>query len=280
MTGHLEEQTDVSLDIAVETITPDQASKYLEANQLNRNISSRTVNRYASDLRAGNWRLVGDPIRFDHKGQLLDGQHRLHACVAAEVPLESVVVRGLDPSDRGVVDSGRKRTGSNVLEMAGLTHSATLMASVAAMGCFDDAGKLLSNTSRVEQPTHSELLAWAQEHLPNITEPYRPAMRAYNQFHGSCTGYVYAGYKLYQANPKEALNFLEDIAELHTEGKGDPRAALLRRLQALGNTPRMKAKPTQTVFAFVTAWNAHRTREELLNIPALDKSAPMPEVIR
>jgi hypothetical protein len=267
------------MEIEVELIEPRMAEEYLAENPLNRNVSTRVVTAYSNDMRAGNWRLVGDPIRFDVNGKLLDGQHRLMACVNAGVPFESVVIRGLDPTDRAVVDSGRKRTGANVLEMAGLKGNSMVMAAVAAMGCFDDKGKLVSSVSRVEQPTHTELLEWAQKHAPEISIPFRPAMRIYQQHRGSCAGYIYGAYKIYEADPHRAYNFLQDVADLATGGRGDPKAALLRRLQVLGSTQRVRAKSARTVYAFYTAWNAYQLGEDLYVISDPDKGLPMPKPI-
>lgn len=267
------------MEIEVELIEPRMAEEYLAENPLNRNVSTRVVTAYANDMKAGNWRLVGDPIRFDMNGKLLDGQHRLLACVNAGVPFESVVIRGLDPTDRAVVDSGRKRTGANVLEMAGIKSNSMVMSAVAAMGCFDDKGKLQSSITRIEQPTHTELLNWAKEHAPEISIPFRPAMRIYQQHRGSCAGYVYGAYKIYEADPHRAYNFLQDVADLATGGRGDPKAALLRRLQVLGSTQRVRAKAARTVYAFYTAWNAFQLGEDLYVISDPDKGLPMPKPI-
>jgi hypothetical protein len=268
------------MDIEVELIEPKMAEKYLASNPLNRNVSTRVITNYANDMRAGNWKLVGDPIRFDDKGNLLDGQHRLQACITADVPFESVVIRGLSPDTRGVVDSGRKRTGANVLEMAGIKGNSMVLSAVAAVGVFDTKGKLQSSITRVEQPTHSELLQWAQENFDEISIPFRPAMRIYQQHRGSCAGYVYAGYQLFKADPTRALHFLEDVADMKTGGRGDPKAALLRRLQVLGSTQRVRAKASRTIYAFYQAWNAHQLQEDLYVISDPEKGVPMPTVIK
>jgi hypothetical protein len=268
------------MDIEIEEIGPKLAEKYLESNPLNRSVSTRVVNSYAADMKAGNWKLTGDPIRFDHNGNLLDGQHRLHAIIAADVPVQSVVIRNLDPADRAVVDSGRKRTGANVLEMAGIKGNSMVLSATAAIGCFDDKGKLVSSVSRIEQPTHSELLKWAQENFDDISTPFRPAMRIYQQHRGSCAGYVYGAYKIYEADPHRAYNFLQDVAEMATGGRGDPKAALLRRLQVLGSTQRVRAKAARTIYAFYTAWNAYQLGQDLYVISDPDKGVTMPTPIK
>ena len=64
-------------------VTPHLASKWLQKNSCNRPLSQNTVYRYADAILSGEWKLNGDTIRFDSNGTLIDGQHRLHACVKA-----------------------------------------------------------------------------------------------------------------------------------------------------------------------------------------------------
>jgi len=51
------------------------ARAWFELNIINnRGIRPAVVDAYARDMAAGHWRLNGDPIRFNKKGQLIDGQ--------------------------------------------------------------------------------------------------------------------------------------------------------------------------------------------------------------
>ncbi len=51
-----------------------------------------TVKKYARDMRNGNFEENGEPIIFNTKGELTNGQHRLTAIVRSGVTLEMVVV--------------------------------------------------------------------------------------------------------------------------------------------------------------------------------------------
>ena len=266
-------------DISVEIVTPEKAQEYLYRNKNNRAVSVETVTAYARDIRAGNWRQVGDPIRFDTDGNLLDGQHRLHAVIAAEVPVPFFVIRGLSVADSQVMDVGRKRTGANALEMAGFGKNVMSMSAAAVIGIADDAGKLISNNSRTRQPTHAELIGWAQENFPHMTDSHRLGMKSYAQHRGSAAGYVYGAYRLYKASPTRSLEFLSDVAEMVGEGKGDPRSALNRRLSVLGITARMKSKGVRTVHCFTEAFNAWSKGEELHTIHDPDRGTPLRPVI-
>jgi hypothetical protein len=88
----------------VETITPELANAYLEANKKNRAIRWHNVAKYASDMRAGNWKLTHQGIGFYADGSLADGQHRLKAIVEADVAVKMNVTRGLDRSAGTTLD--------------------------------------------------------------------------------------------------------------------------------------------------------------------------------
>jgi hypothetical protein len=100
----------------VEMITPDIAANYLECNTNNRNASWRTVDKYSHALKEDQWRLNGETIKFDSTGKLIDGQHRLKACMESGFPILTIVVRGLSPVAFQAIDQGQVRSFSEILE--------------------------------------------------------------------------------------------------------------------------------------------------------------------
>ena len=83
----------------VETITPAMAEEYLRHNEHNprKRPNRKVIDSYAQDMKTGNWFINGEPIVFDANGDLKNGQHRLMAIIKANVPIEMLVVRGVDP---------------------------------------------------------------------------------------------------------------------------------------------------------------------------------------
>lgn len=88
---------DFGLNVEIEIITPIRASEYLANNAKHREINERKVEKLASDLDEQNWQLNGKVIIFDSNGRLLNGQHRLSACVLSGKDLTTLVVRGVNP---------------------------------------------------------------------------------------------------------------------------------------------------------------------------------------
>lgn len=107
------------LALTIETVTPDTAFEYLATAGKNRRISGPQVNKWAKAMRAGQWRLTGDPIRFDITGALIDGQHRLTAVINSGVPIEVAVARNCALDVFPVLDDGKRRSGADVLSIMG-----------------------------------------------------------------------------------------------------------------------------------------------------------------
>lgn len=58
-------------------ISPEQAAKWLERNDNNRNVNVAKVKKMAKDMREGHWDTTHQGIAIASDGTLVDGQHRL-----------------------------------------------------------------------------------------------------------------------------------------------------------------------------------------------------------
>lgn len=117
------------LTFEIVNLTPQLAKEYLEhLPQRQRQLSDRTVDRYAADLLSDQFPFTGDSIKFDVDGNLIDGQHRCNAVVAAEVPTPMLVIRGLAPDMIKFFDGGRARRFSDDLRIQGYANHMMLSA--------------------------------------------------------------------------------------------------------------------------------------------------------
>lgn len=112
-----------ALNAEVTTISPSVARQWLDTNTHNRPLKARFVERLARDMKNGNWRITGEAIKFSESGQLLDGQHRLAAIVAADVPITSMVIYGLPAETQDYMDAGIPRKAADVLGLHGIANS-------------------------------------------------------------------------------------------------------------------------------------------------------------
>lgn len=104
-------------------ITPEMAKSYLEQNiHLNRTLRWPYIDVMARDMKDGKWRRTHQGIAFDVFGRLVDGQHRMHAIIKADVPVEIMVTRNLVPEDFFVIDTGTRRVLADNLKAKGVAN--------------------------------------------------------------------------------------------------------------------------------------------------------------
>ena len=99
-------------------VTPEHATVWLSHNTHNRKIYPLVVEKYARDMKAGEWVLTNQGIGFDINGTLTDGQHRLLACIKANTPFISWVAWNLDPRSQSAVDGGKFRSVPDQLHLS------------------------------------------------------------------------------------------------------------------------------------------------------------------
>ena len=109
--------------IDVRTITPSDAAAMLSRNSRNRSLRPLYAAALARDMVAGRWVFTGDPIRLFEDGEVADGQHRLRAVVMCGIPQTFAVVSGVSEDAMQAIDSGRKRSGSDRLALAGVKNA-------------------------------------------------------------------------------------------------------------------------------------------------------------
>lgn len=97
-----------SLKIAL--VTPQKAAAYLKQNKSNRRLDPNLVDQYAADMKVRKWDLNAETMKFTILGELIDGQHRLHACVKSGESFWCVIAYGLPPGAMKNVDRGKSRS--------------------------------------------------------------------------------------------------------------------------------------------------------------------------
>lgn len=150
---------DAKITAKVETITPEIAKTMLGENVNNRRISRDNVNLFAREIRNGEWRFNGEAIKFGKDGRLLDGQHRLLAVIAADKPLTTLVIRGLEDETQQTMDSGKTRTLGDVLTLRGEKNSTQLASLARAVYLADQLGMEAAAQNDLK-PTRGEIISF------------------------------------------------------------------------------------------------------------------------
>jgi hypothetical protein len=107
------------IQMTIAYVTPDTAKEWLSLNDGNRRLRQETVEKYARDMKTGNWYFKPVAICFDEAGKLGNGQHTLSAIVLSEKPQWLLVARNVGRKAIAFMDMGVKRTISDVSAFVG-----------------------------------------------------------------------------------------------------------------------------------------------------------------
>lgn len=239
-------------------VTPTVARRWLSRNVRNRAVSQTAVDAYARDMASGAWHITGEAIKFDTNGALADGQHRLAAVIKADATVHMLVVRGLDPDAQAVMDSGKKRSASNALQIGGIKNAATVAA--AARLALREPGAGLT-VERISAPTNSEIAEFIDGHL-EIHRAAEMAVRYYPAFDAPPSVLTLSWMRFAAIDMKDCAEFFIAVSDMQTKGSGDPRLALIRRL-ANARRNRERMEPAMYLSLIFRTWNAVRTGRSL-----------------
>ena len=238
-------------------ITPAEAQRHLNNNRNNRKPRMTVVERYARDMRAGNWSITGESIAIDENGDLLNGQHRLMACVRAGVPFTTVLVTGVPPSAFRNMDTGAKRTIGDMLMLMGHKDHNARAAVLTFVWRWERES--LRDTVR---PTHAEAVQYLEDN-PTMFNGWM-----YRQGYLRTTAVNSFNWMVRKHAPNTAgllAEFWEPISSGFGMTAGDPRIALEKWMRNRHTHRHGSSDPvTTTVEAalIVKTWN-----KWILNVP-------------
>lgn len=240
-------------------ITPEMATKWLEeCNQNNRTIREHWVTRLANDMASGKWRgRNGEAIRFDSANRLIDGQHRLWACIQSNTPFESAVMYGLDTEDYKTIGIGASKSFADFLGPVHGEKNTTLYASSVRMVFCWSRGILHNMKDGRTMPTIMDLEICYKDH-PHLKESVHwvaslssikglliPAYAVLIHYSAYCTGVVGTA-EDFLSRVGSGLGLLED----------SPTYQLRRHLTANQLAKRGRGKAKEDILALtIKAWN-------------------------
>lgn len=254
--------------VSIETITPEYAKWILDnCNTHNRRITSDQKrderNQIFLDMKNGRFAFNGESITFSPEGTLLDGQHRLNACVRAGKPFDTVVVRGVRMASQMTMDKGAKRTVANNLQIMGCSNANIL----------GGAGKLICMwaTNGWDVPRNSVKSGFTDQDVQEFCLSHEDELQQAISTSGSSS---HSGKRVLSASRATALAFVfsrisaEDAAYFFDDFNSpvperQPIALLKDKLykDAVGG----RRSDARTVIAYVVkAWNAFMEGERLL----------------
>lgn len=237
-------------------ITPEMATEWLGAhNTHNRNMRYRVVRAYAADMAAGNWHETGDSIKRAADGTILDGQHRLAAIVAAEVPVRMLVVGNLPMRAQEVVDAGAKRMFSDVLQLRGEKHYNLLAAIIRRVWAWENGmkGGLVRGLANATVAQLSETL----EKHPDLrfSAEVAATVKRGSPIPGSIVGMCH--WLFVHIDEEDAEYFFARLTDGVSLDADNP-IYVLRRAVAEGQTAKSRLSEMVLTAYVIKAWNAYR----------------------
>jgi hypothetical protein len=159
-------------------IDPETAMIWLRRNKHNRKLANYVVERYATDMLAGNWPYTHQGIAFDRYGELLDGQHRMQAIVASGCTIPMQVTVNMPPEIKRAIDQGKSRTVADVTTLECKTQVEEKMAAC-AMKMIMSVNKMKVTSTRTDKVDfiirHLQAIVYSMEMIP---QKYRVAYAA------------------------------------------------------------------------------------------------------
>lgn len=239
----------------IETITPQIAEALLKQNIGNRSINVDHVARLAKAIDSDNFELNGDTIRIDENGGLIDGQHRLSACVKANKPFQTLVVRGLPRKTFLTIDQGKIRSHGDTLSVLNVKNGKDIGAALKIVERYFTSRLPVGKVNF----TNQEIVALLEKY-PDIVDATSGVLHTKGLLSRSTA--IACKYLFRKKDEQLADRFFESIISGQDLQEGSPVYILRERLMrnAMG-----KAKLGQEYIVALTikAWNSLRSGKEI-----------------
>lgn len=245
----------------VTTITPAIAKELLARNKRNRKVSDRNYQVVLRSIIRNEWKLNGEAIKIDRNGYVLDGQHRLHAIVESETPIETFIIEGLDPDTQDTMDTGKSRTVADVLQIRGEKNTHTLASIIRRIYIYEAHG-IKAATSASYPTTNREVLAFYEQN-PWIESLVHEARRVglYAKMPSSLAGLLIHAFT--KVDAADAAFFFDKLVTGENLDSLSPIYALRRALQTIHDNPRGTKGQAYLAAISIKAFNKFRAGESV-----------------
>lgn len=257
MTAARAAEMEIEMKAIVRRVTPDVAREWLKKNTMNRPMSQLHIKALAAAMLAHEWRDNGDTIVFDVSGKLVDGQHRLHALIAAGVSLDMLIVEGATVDAFMTKDIGRRRSCADALSIEGFASTSRLAATANLIDRYR-TGRMVNR------------IGYTVSHVVALVKAEPSIVESLNRVHAArkfvTISVAAAAYHLWAEVDREmADELMNQIIDGEGLTRGDPAFALRERL--IKNAAAQRKVTSIEMFAFfIKAWNATRSGERISNL--------------
>lgn len=250
-------QTDYGVATRVVLITPELAGDFLSTNfATNRPLRPERVAEYARQMAEGQWTLAEAAIIFDSQGRMVNGQHRLTACIQAATPFLSILAVGLDKNAIINLDTGYVRNIGQSLHIQGISNAGAYATLADYIRRWERRRVSMPHAQKGMGLSRTERLEFISSHYQEMSEAMTWGVRAYRTLRMNRTSFGLCWLVLKKAGGEsEAERFFTGLFEgIHLEA-GDPRLLLQKRLR---ESRQSRPDPWVQVYMTIKAWNMWR----------------------
>jgi hypothetical protein len=263
-------QTKSGPKVCIKTITPKYAAELLQKNyegQRKPNLSA--VEQFTRLIVEGKWRVTNDAVTLSADNRLINGQHRLLACIAADKPIDVSFMTEADEDIYKVIDNGVARSATMLLSGAGISYGALGASALRFLWIINnskmspaDAIVSLDSGSNKRRCTPSELLETAEIYRDEFHDVCRRAqgngprfMAAPIEIARIVLFYFFA--KVSGADTETVDEFLYQLSSTDSDLRSNSGPRKLRDDSLARRASRVKLPVAHTVALLTKAYNAY-----------------------
>lgn len=271
-------------------ITPAVAESWNGYNRHNRNKRETGSRDYGADMKNEDFELNGETIKLSRpllKGEnpkvpeghivIIDGQHRLDACIKSGKPFVTFVAYGLPPEVIHTVDSGIKRQFKDSLSLSNEKDTALLGSTVRQARAWEMGDQRFGSKSRMTKPQGRKFLADHPELRRSVevaqqTRHDNPDVRP--------TVTAVAHWLFMKAEPELAPEFFARVGDGANLDRNHPIMQLRRRLTKDVRSQKVEGRsPDWRIMAYyIRTWNATLANNENFVLFAPGDANSLPEI--
>lgn len=256
-------------------ISPKVAEALLLATDesVQRKITQSSVFKYTELMKNGRFIYNHEPLIQDIHGNILNGRHRLTACVSSGVSIVMDMVKGANPNIMASLDDGRVRSGGDVISMQvnGKAYHGTVANAIAFL-CGYIENKAVSRGGNVDRKTLSnfEMVQFVAKNLEVTYDLYDTAREIHKGKafipRGDAAGFYFL---LSKINPTLARKFFIDGILLGLGITADsPIFYTRQKLIDSSNANRrnsLRLTKREKFILLIRAWNDYFTNDDKMS---------------
>lgn len=244
-------------------ITPEKAKEILKGNTHNRGVNTKVLKTLTAAFEQGEYLFNAQPIQISTEGLLLDGQHRLMACIASGISMECLVVWDALPESQETMDTGRARTVADILRLRGYPNQNNLAAVARRIALAKKYGTRFGAIHGSHVVSNGAVLKVVEE-LDDINRYTIFAKQLCNNFNFTCSQIGFFVWWFDSIDREDSDFFWEKLRSGAGLDEGDP----IYTLRQLGLYRETKGTGTnyhqnETAAFIIKAWNKFRRGESV-----------------